>query len=438
MAVSIFGLGYVGAVSAACFASKGTKVIGVEVNKEKLELFKKGEIPIFEPGLSELLKDGFNTGQFSATDSSYDAVMQSDISFICVGTPSLKGGGADTTFIKRASAEIGSAIKNKDDAHSVVVRSTMLPGSIREIVVPAIEESSGKKEGEGFFVLANPEFMREGSAIDDFFNPPFIVIGENAPKSGNALETLYSCVEAPVQRTTIEAAESIKFACNAFHAMKVTFANEIGQFCKIHNIDARRVMEIVCSDHSLNISETYLKPGMPFGGSCLPKDLKALNKNAQNYDVELPMLNAIMQSNQRQINNITDYILGAGVRNIGILGLSFKAGTDDLRESPIVLFCETLLGKGCNISIHDSEIELTKLIGANKSYLEEKIPHINTHLNASLKNVVENSDLLLLCKKHSDYDNINSMIDDDTYLVDLVGYLDKDQISKGKYMGLYW
>ena len=260
----------------------------------------------------------------------------------------------------------------------------MLPGSIRKIVIPAIEESSGKKEGKDFHVIANPEFMREGSAIDDFYKPPFVVIGQSTPTSGDAVAELYSCVDAPQQRTTIEAAESIKFACNAFHAMKVTFANEIGQFCKMHDIDARRVMQIVCSDHSLNISETYLKPGIPFGGSCLPKDLRALNKNARNHDIELPMLNSIIDSNQRQIKNITDYIMETGVRDIGILGLSFKAGTDDLRESPIVLFCETLLGKGYNISIHDSEIELTRLIGANKVYLEEKLPHINNHLNLSL------------------------------------------------------
>jgi len=438
MEISIFGLGYVGAVSAACFANKGTKVIGVEVNDEKLELFKKGEIPIFEPGLSELLKEGYNSGKFTATNSSYDAVMQSDISFICVGTPSLKGGGADTTYIKRASSEIGLAIKDKDAPHSVVVRSTMLPGSIRKIVIPALEESSGKKEGEDFHVIANPEFMREGSAIDDFYKPPFVVIGQSTPTSGDAVAELYSCVDAPQERTTIEAAESIKFACNAFHAMKVTFANEIGQFCKMHDIDARRVMQIVCSDHSLNISETYLKPGIPFGGSCLPKDLRALNKDARNHDVELPMLGSIMDSNQRQIKNITDFIMETGVRDIGILGLSFKAGTDDLRESPIVLFCETLLGKGYNISIHDSEIELTRLIGANKVYLEEKLPHINTHLNSSLPDVIEKSGLLLLTKKHDDYHGIASMVKKDQYFVDLVGYLAEEKLPAENYMGLYW
>ena len=438
MKISIFGLGYVGSVTASCFADKGHDVIGVEVNLDKLALFRAGQSPLFEPGLAELLSKVHGTGSFTATGSAAEAVHESAISFICVGTPSKKGGQADLSHIEAVSREIGQALHTKNAPHTIVVRSTMLPGSIESVIVPQIESASGKRAGKDFHVVANPEFMREGSAIKDFFEPPFIVIGEQMPGAGDALAELYRCVVAPQVRITIRAAEAIKFACNAFHAMKITFANEIGQFCKVHRIDSHEVMDIVCRDTKLNISKTYLKPGMAYGGSCLPKDLRALVSRAREHDVELPMLESIARSNLSQIQRTIALIAELGHREIGILGLSFKAGTDDLRESPIVMLAETLLGKGFKLAIHDSEVELTRLLGANKQFLEQKLPHISSLLAPSLVEVVKFSKTLVVCKSHSDYQKLAKLVRPGQKVIDLVGALKIVAFPSNSYVGLYW
>ena len=438
MKISIFGLGYVGSVTAACFADKGTHVIGVEVNPDKLALFRNGRSPLFEPGLAELLSRIHIAGNFTATGSAAEAVHNSAISFICVGTPSKKGGQADLSHIEAVSREIGQALHTKNTPHTIVVRSTMLPGSIESVIVPQIESASGKCAGKDFYVVANPEFMREGTAIRDFFEPPFIVIGEQTSGSGNTLAELYRCVDTPQVRITIRAAEAIKFACNAFHAMKITFANEIGQFCKVHKIDSHEVMDIVCRDTKLNISKTYLKPGMAYGGSCLPKDLRALISCAREHDVELPMLDAIAKSNLNQIQRTIALITELGHREVGILGLSFKAGTDDLRESPIVMMAEALIGKGFKLAIHDSEVELTRLLGANKQFLEQKLPHIASLLTPSLAVVVKSSKTLVVCKSHSDYKKLDELVHPGQKVVDLVATLKTASFPPDCYSGLYW
>lgn len=436
--LSVFGLGYVGSVTAACFADKGHNVIGVEVNPDKLVFFQAGRSPLFEPGLAELFAKVHAAGNFTATGSAADAVNNSDISFICVGTPSKKGGQPDLSHVEHVSRQIGEALRNKNGKHTVVVRSTMLPGNIEAVVAPQLEAASGKRAGRDFHVVANPEFMREGSAIRDFYEPPFVVIGELQSGAGNAVAELYKCVDAPQVRVFIRAAEAIKFACNAFHALKITFANEIGQFCKAQGIDSHEVMDIFCRDNKLNISKTYLRPGMAYGGSCLPKDLRALVDRGREHHLELPMIEAIARSNLNQIQRTIEFITELGHRDIGILGLSFKVGTDDLRESPVVIMAETLLGKGFKLSIHDSEVELTRLTGANKRFLEDKLPHINSLLAPSLKDVIARSQTLVVCKNAPEYRELAKFISSNHHVVDLVAALKGTDFSAPQYHGLYW
>jgi GDP-mannose 6-dehydrogenase len=438
MKISVFGLGYVGSVTAACFADKGHDVIGIEVNPDKLALFRAGKTPVFEPGLAELLAKVHGAGRFSVTADAAEAIRSSDISFICVGTPSKKGGQTDLSHVEHVSREIGEALRGKQGTHTVVVRSTLLPGSIESVVIPQIESASGKREDQDFHVVANPEFMREGSAIRDFYEPPFVVIGERRAGAGDALAELYHSVDAAQVRITIRAAEAIKFTSNAFHALKITFANEIGQFCKAHDIDSHEVMDIICRDTKLNISKTYLQPGLAYGGSCLPKDLRALVGRARENDLELPMLEAIARSNVSQIQRTIDFITEIGHREVAILGLSFKIGTDDLRESPLVIMAETLLGKGFKLAIHDSDVELTRLTGANKRFLEEKLPHINSLLSASLKEVVTRSKTLVVCKDVAEYRELPQLISPQHHIVDLAAALKNARISTAQYHGLYW
>lgn len=426
MNISVFGLGYVGSVTAACFADKGHRVIGVEVNPDKLALFQAGKSPLFEPGLSELLARVHQSGNFTATGNATEAVQNSELSFICVGTPSRKDGAPDLMYIERVCRDIGAAITKP---HVVVVRSTMLPGSIEAVVAPHVA---------GARVVANPEFMREGSAIKDFFEPSFIVIGERVAGDGDLLATLYQCVDAPQIRTTIRTAEAIKFACNAFHGLKITFANEFGQFCQAQGIDAQEVMDVFCRETKLNVSRAYLRPGMAYGGSCLPKDLRALTRRAREHDLELPVLEAISRSNLLQIQRTVELISEWGHREIGILGLSFKAGTDDLRESPVVIMAETLLGKGFQLAIHDSEVALTRLTGANKQFLEQKLPHINSLLGSDLNKVVANSRTLVVCKNHPDFQRLAEMVKPQHRVLDLVGFLKSAQFPPDVYHGLYW
>jgi GDP-mannose 6-dehydrogenase len=436
--VSVFGLGYVGSVTAVCLAAQGHRVVGVESNPQKLALLGRGKAPLFEPQLAELLGSVHSSGHFTATGSAAEAVAASDVSFICVGTPSQKGGRPDLSHVRKVCAEIGAALREKRAPHTVAVRSTMLPGTIEGVIVPAIEEASGLREGDAFQVVANPEFMREGSAIQDFHHPPFVIVGELRPGAGAAVADLYRFVDGPQIRCSIRAAEAIKFACNAFHAVKVTFANELGQFCKAQGIDGREVMAAFCRDTKLNVSKAYLRPGLAYGGSCLPKDLRALVGRAREHEFELPMLEAVARSNTQQIQRAIELIADLGCRNVGILGLSFKAGTDDLRESPIVHMAEALLGKGFDLRIHDPEVELTRLLGANKQFLEEKLPHINSLLAPSLADVLAASQVVVVCKQTAEYADLERRVTAGQQVVDLVGTLPWAGSSPATYHGLYW
>jgi len=438
MRISTFGLGYVGTVTAACLADKGHRVIGVEVNPEKLALFRRGKSPIFEPHLAPLLEKAHRSGRFVVTTDVAEAIASSDLSLVCVGTPSRKSGQPDTSHVENVACEIGAALRGKRDVHTVAVRSTMLPGAIDSLIVPRIEEASGRTAGRTLRVVANPEFMREGFAICDFYQPPFVVIGERSPGEGDMVAEDYGFVNAPQVRTSIRAAEAVKFACNAFHALKVTFTNEFGYFCKAHGIDSHEVMELFCQDAKLNISPAYLSPGLAFGGSCLPKDLRALVSRAREAHLDLPMLEAVARSNSEQIQRTVDLIAERGHREVGLLGLSFKAGTDDLRESPLVIIAETLIGRGFKLAIHDSEIELTRLTGANKRFLETKLPHISSLLASSVADVVRRSKTLVICKRATEYAGLRELIRSGQEIVDLVAMLRPNGRPLEHYHGLYW
>ncbi|HET8676105.1 MAG TPA: UDP-glucose/GDP-mannose dehydrogenase family protein, partial [Blastocatellia bacterium] len=350
MRLSIFGLGYVGCVSAACFTRDGRDVIGVDANQVKVEIINSGRSPIVEPGIEDLIRRGVESGRLRATTNAEQAVHSSDVSLVCVGTPSHNNGSLDLSYVERVCHEIGEALHTKLDFHIVAIRSTMLPGSVESTVIPALESGSGKKAGRDFKVAINPEFLREGSSISDFANPPFTLIGADDEDTAAIMSRLYSHIDAPVITMAIKEAEMVKYACNCFHALKITFANEIGNICKAMDIDSHKVMDAFCKDTKLNLSAYYLKPGFAFGGSCLPKDLRAITYKAKQLDVEAAMLNSILVSNRQQVERAVEMVLGTGRKRVGVLGLSFKSGTDDLRESPMVSLIETLIGKGLKLS----------------------------------------------------------------------------------------
>lgn len=375
--VSVFGLGYVGCVSAACFAREGHDVVGVDVSQSKVDLINKGVATIVEHGITELVAEMHGAGRLRATTSVEEAVLATDISLVCVGTPSAANGSLDLSYVERVSEQIGAVLRQKPGRrHVVVIRSTVLPGSTQDLVVPALERSSGMKAGEGFGVSMNPEFLREGTSIKDFYDPPFTVIGADEELTAKAVSALYGTVDAPVHVVAVRVAEMLKYACNSFHGVKVGFANEIGNICKALNVDSHEVMRLFCLDTKLNISPYYLKPGFAFGGSCLPKDLRAITYKGRQLDVPTPMLAATLESNQYQIDRACDMILATGSRRVGVLGLAFKAGTDDMRESPMVTVVERLIGKGIQLAIFDREVSASRLVGANKEYIEREIPHI--------------------------------------------------------------
>ena len=389
MKISIFGLGYVGTVSAGCLATDGHSVIGVDPNKTKVDLINQGTSPIVEKDIGEMIATVVKNNLLRATLDVRDAVMNSNISLVCVGTPSQLNGNLDLSHVRKVCEQIGAAIKEKSAFHVVVARSTMLPGSMRTVVIPALESYSGKKAGVDFGVCNNPEFLREGTAVFDYYNPPKTVIGETDTKAGELLMQLYTKMTAPLIRTEVETAEMVKYADNTWHAVKVAFANEIGNLCKAEGIDGHKVMEIFCQDTKLNLSPYYMKPGFAFGGSCLPKDVRALMYKGKSLDMELPLINAILPSNQRQIEKGINMIVNKGYRKIGILGFSFKAGTDDLRESPLVAVIEYLLGKGYELKLYDRNVSLAALTGANQDYILNHIPHISKLMASSMEEVLD-------------------------------------------------
>lgn len=420
MRLSIFGLGYVGCVSAACFAARGHDVIGVDVNELKVELINQGHSPVVEPGLSELIGEAVKARRLRATKDAVAAVTDSDVSLVCVGTPSNHNGSLDLSYIKRACQQIGDALEAKSRYHIVVLRSTMLPGTVANTVIPALEVYSGKRAGRDFGVAVNPEFLREGTSLYDFDHPPFTLIGADDEDAGAPLAKLYSQVDAPLISAGIKEAEMVKYACNSFHALKVTFANEIGNICQELGVDSHRVMEIFCRDDKLNLSPYYLNPGFAFGGSCLPKDLRALLHKAKEVDLRAPVLEAVLASNRLQVEKAAEMILRTGHRRVAVLGLSFKTGTDDLRESPMATLIETLIGKGLRLSIYDREVELARLHGANKEFIERGIPHIASLLCPSLPETVADAEVVVIGKKDKEFDALPNLLNDEQLVIDLV------------------
>ena len=423
MRISIFGLGYVGAVCAGCLSARGHEVIGVDVSQTKIDLINQGKSPIVEPGLAELLEAGVNSGLLRGTTDVGAAVLASELSFIAVGTPSKRNGDLDLGYMESVCKQIGTALRDKQERHTVVVRSTVLPGTVKNVVIPLIEAASGKKAGVDFGVATNPEFLRESTAIKDYDFPAMTVIGELDEQSGDLLQELYSELDAPIIRKSIEVAEMIKYTCNVWHAAKVTFANEIGNIAKAVGVDGREVMDVICQDHKLNLSKYYMKPGFAFGGSCLPKDVRALSYRAGSLDVETPLIGSLMRSNAAQVKRAFDIVTHYDKRRIGLLGLSFKAGTDDLRESPLVELAEMLIGKGYELRIFDSNVEYARVFGANKEYIESKIPHVSSLLCKELDEVVAQSDVLIIGNGEQRFAEVMNSVGDDKQIVDLVGFM---------------
>ena len=436
--ISIFGLGYVGSVSAACFADNGNRVIGVDVNPAKVEMFQEGHSPIIEQGLEELLRKGVYDGRIRATSDTNTAVLESDLSLICVGTPSHTNGSLDLTYVERVCEGIGAAIANKSSYHTVVLRSTVLPGTTESLVLPILEKASGKKAFRDFGVCFNPEFLREGTAIKDFGDPPFTVIGSDDERTTKAVSELYAMLAAPVMIVPIKVAEMVKYVNNAFHALKVTFANEIGNICKQQGIDSHLVMNIFAQDKKLNLSPYYLKPGFAFGGSCLPKDLRALLYHSHRNDVNPRVLDAVLESNRRQIEIAYDMVKATGFKNVGVLGFSFKAGTDDLRESPVVELIEHLIGKGYQVSVYDKNVSLANLHGANRAYIEKEIPHIAQLMTNSIEGVLEQSQVVIIGNNASEFKDVLTKLRDDQIVIDLVRAVEGQLTSNGHYQGICW
>lgn len=436
MRISIFGLGYVGAVSAGCLASDGHDVIGVDPNQTKVDLINQGVTPIIEKDIGEMIAKTAKSGKLCATTDVHEAVMESDISLICVGTPSMLNGNLDLSYVRRVCEEIGAALKEKSGFHVVVGRSTMLPGSMHNVVIPTLEQASGKKAGVDFGVCNNPEFLREGTAVYDYYHPPKTVIGESDPRAGDMLVELYKDMDAPMIRTDVETAEMVKYTDNNWHALKVAFANEIGNICKAVGIDGHKVMEIFCQDIKLNLSPYYMKPGFAFGGSCLPKDVRALTYKGRSLDLELPVLSAIMPSNQHQIAKAIDMIANKGKRKVGILGFAFKAGTDDLRESPIVDVIERLLGKGYELKLYDKNVNLASLTGANRDYILNHIPHISKLMVGSMQEVTDFAETIVIGNNAEEFKPVPASLKPGQTVVDLVRI--SKAMSSEHYDGICW
>ncbi len=438
MKISIFGLGYVGAVSMACLARDGHQLVGVDVDPNKLELIRSGRSPIVEEGIQDLTKQVVSDGRVTVTNDAQQAILATELSFVCVGTPSSPNGSQDLGAIKRLAEQIGAALKSKREHHVVVIRSTVRPGTVEDLIQPIIESHSGKKAGVDFSMCFQPEFLREGTSIKDYDRPPFTIVGVNDERATAALRALFGHLPCEFITTSIRSAEMMKYACNAFHAVKVAFANEIGRISQGVGVDPHEVMRLVCLDKQLNISPAYLKPGFAFGGSCLPKDLKALLYMAKTEDVNLPMLGAVLPSNRVHIDHAIDYVLAQGKRRVAMAGLSFKAGTDDLRESPLVTLAERLIGKGLQLKIYDPEVNLSRLMGANKRYIEESIPHIAQVMTDDIAGAVRESDIVIAGLRTPEVlSALDKELKAEHKVLDLV-MLPNRATLRGHYRGMCW
>lgn len=438
MRISVFGLGYVGAVSLACLARDGHELIGVDLDPHKLDLIRSGCSPIVEEGIQELMAQVVKAGRVRVTDNAQTAVAESELSFVCVGTPSTPNGGQDLTAVRRVMSEIGAALARKCEHHTVVLRSTVQPGTVEQVVRPLLEEASGLKTDGGFGLCFQPEFLREGTSIKDYDHPPLTLIGARDPAATAPVKEVFGHLPCELVVTSIGTAELMKYACNAFHAVKITFANEMGRVAQSVGVDGREVMDLVCRDKRLNISPAYLKPGFAFGGSCLPKDLRALNYLGKTRDLTLPMLGGVLGSNRAHVDHALEMLMAPGIRRVGLLGLSFKTGTDDLRESPLVAVAERLIGKGFELKIYDPDVNLSRLLGANKRYIEEAIPHLERLMLSEPGEVIEHSQAVLVSlgspqivaalERHGN---------EELAIIDLAG-LPRDRIKCARYRGICW
>jgi GDP-mannose 6-dehydrogenase len=435
MRINIYGLGYVGCVSAACLANLGHNVTGIDIDDMKLNILNQGLSPIVEPGLQEAIHRALTSKRLQVMA---DHIGPAEVSMICVGTPSNGNGSLRLEHVLKVTEQIGDRLRDLDFYHVVIVRSTVLPGTVSETIIPILEKRSYKTAGPDFGVCMNPEFMREGTAIADFYKPIFTLIGALDERSGSVVEGIYNNIKAPVIHTGIKVAEMTKYVCNAFHALKVTFANEIGNICKRLDIDSHEVMEIFCMDRKLNISPSYFKPGFAFGGSCLPKDMRAILYRANQLDLEPTLLRAILASNSKQIDMAFDMVKKTGKKRIGVLGLSFKNGTDDLRESPIVDLIERLIGKGYEVKIYDNDITFAKVFGENKRYIEFVIPHIACLIEESVQQVIDNTDLIIVGKNNPEFADIITSFDKGKTVIDLVRVLSDSGKYHGNYEGICW
>jgi len=433
MRISVFGLGYVGAVSAACLAADGHTVLGVDTNPVKVDLLNQGHAPVIEAGLGELIEEGVRTGRLCATTDCDAAVSATDLAFVCVGTPSNGNGSLNLTYLRRVAGDIGQAIQHRRSPIVVVIRSTVLPGTTRQVLLPELERAAGLPVA----VAVYPEFLREGTAIRDYHEPPKVVVGAVDEAVLDLVTPIAARPGAPLVQTDLELAEMVKYADNAWHALKVTFANEIGSLAKAQGLDGQRVMDIFCADTKLNLSPVYLRPGFAFGGSCLPKDVRALRYQGRALDLDLPVLNAILPSNSQQLDRAFRLVADGGARQVGILGLAFKAGTDDLRESPMVEVVERLIGKGYDVSIYDANVNLAKLVGANKSYILEQIPHISDLMVSSIDEVLDRARTLVIGNNDPAFRDVAESPRPGQRVVDLVRVVDRRSDGDG-YDGICW
>ena len=437
MRISIFGMGYVGVVSAACFAKLGHTVVGVDVNPQKVDLLNSGKSPIVEAQLGDLLRDSVRFGKIVATQDHIKAVLETDISLVCVGTPSQASGKLNIGAVETVCRQIGAAIARKKAKHTVVIRSTILPGAMRAAILPILEQETGGKAGIAFGLAHNPEFLREGVAVSDFFSPPKTVIGAIDEEGARRTAELYDRIDAPLMITRVEVSEMVKYVDNVWHALKVSFSNEIGNICKAQDIDSHAVMDIFCADTKLNISPAYLKPGFAFGGSCLPKDTRALLHRAKELDVAIPVISGIIESNRLQIERAVRLIMSMGRKRISVLGFSFKAGTDDLRESPLVELIERLLGKGYDLKLYDSNVSLAALTGANKSYILDVIPHISSLLVESIDDALAHGEVIVVGNRAPEFTVVPTKIQTHQHLFDFVRLENVGHLGD-RYEGINW
>jgi GDP-mannose 6-dehydrogenase len=437
--VSVFGLGYVGCVSAACLASRGHRVVGVDVNPDKMDSLRQGRSPVVEDEIGNLIAEAVGAGTLTVTADTHAAISNTDVSLICVGTPSTPGGGLTTSYLKEVTSEIGLALAKKDRWHVVVYRSTMVPGTCEKLLIPLLQEASGKRAGVDFGVCVNPEFLREGTSVRDFRDPPKTVVGGTDSRSQETVLELYKGLPGPRFQVPIAVAEMTKYVDNAFHALKIGFANEVGAICAALGLDSHAVMDIFLADTKLNISPAYLRPGFAFGGSCLPKDLRALIHTARRNDIDTPLLANVLISNEIHLRRALDLVIANGRRKVGIFGLSFKPGTDDLRESPMVELAERLIGKGFDVKIHDANVILSRLVGANRSYIDERLPHIGDVLTDNIHAVLEHGDVLIVGSRTPEVVDVLARAGSERLIIDLVRLPNAVQLrATPNYQGIGW